>query len=589
MKSSEYLSANADLMVKNIFLAILPFECESKNEELRIYCKAFTSDLITDLSQFRQFSIRYLQNYDNSDYLFKTDYTVKGTIVELKNEIRFNVHLTRMSDNTVVWSYRNKGSIDSIQEVQQELLGKIITTLQQQLDVDLLTTLRRKKLTDFRAYECWLYGIEELKKGTIESDNKARGFFSRAMVIDPTYSLAYSGMSLSYFNEWSCQIWDRWDLSQKGAKEWAVKALELDSENYIANMILGRVLLFEREFHNSEIYLKKSLKLNANDPFTLIQIASSFVYLDDLDEAERLYERALYLNPDNDAEYHPVGSLIFFEKKQFEKSIKVGEKFLAKGWVDFPVILAASYFYIGDIEKALFYWQKYLNAFAGRISRDKLNIEEEALYWMVDISPYCYQSAFTDFWKFISQEKQIEISFNQKEDPINVFQLHEDVWRIKYLGKTIYLSNSKGLADMAYLLKHPGQEIKAEELLGSRLRQAAVDVIDKEALLSIKQRLEEIESLLVDSIDYESSRVESLRREYDQLTKYLTSSIDKKGRIRIKGSNSDKARSAVTQRIKSALKKIEKAHPDLFTHFTFCIKTGSYCCYKPDKDMKWSF
>jgi hypothetical protein len=37
--------------------------------------------------------------------------------------------------------------------------------------------------------------MEELKKGSIESDENARQHFQKALEVQPDYSLAYSGMS----------------------------------------------------------------------------------------------------------------------------------------------------------------------------------------------------------------------------------------------------------------------------------------------------------------------------------------------------------------------------------------------------------
>ncbi len=47
-------------------------------------------------------------------------------------------------------------------------------------------------------------------------------------------------MSLTYFNEWSCQLWDKWDMARTGAYEWAQKAIELDDHNYIAALVLRK-------------------------------------------------------------------------------------------------------------------------------------------------------------------------------------------------------------------------------------------------------------------------------------------------------------------------------------------------------------
>jgi TolB-like protein/lipopolysaccharide biosynthesis regulator YciM len=576
---------------ENIVIAVLPFEYLGQNDALAIFSRAFSSDLVAELSQFKQFHIRYFESNPNNppsaDHLSKCDYVIKGTFSEISDEIKVNVHLVRQADDRIVWSFRNKNKITSIQHIQQEMLGNMVASLQHQMNLDLLLNLRRKQMTNFKAYECWLYGVDELKKGSAQSDEAAREYFSKALSIDPDFSLAYSGMSLSYFNEWSCRIWDRWDLSQRGAKEWAQKALEMDPENYMANMILGRVLLFEQLFDECEIYLEKSLRLNSNDPFCLIQIASAFLYLDRLDEAEELYQKALFLDPEREERYHPTGAYIYFEKKEFEKCIEIGERYLKDSWVDYPAIIAAAYCYLGNMEKAMTRWNMYLSNFSDRISRDKENLESEALKWIVNINPYKNKTVFKEFWEVVSQKKQVKIEIAQPEVSANFFLREGEIWRIQYLGKLVHVAHSKGMADLARLINQEGEEVSVEELTGSKVEQLSVDLADRTSLLHVKDRLEQIESQLVEAPEDEDEKLEELKNEYDQLTRYITSSVDKRGRIRMKGSTSEKARSAVTQRIKSAIKKFEQIHPELYRHLSSSIKTGVYCSYKPHQCPDW--
>jgi len=203
--------------------------------------------------------------------------------------------------------------------MQESLLTEIVGILQQQINYDLLSRIKKRPKVELKAYEHWLYGIDEVKKGSVENDIKAREHFEKAIQIQPGYSLAYSGMSLTYFNEWSCQLWNRWDISKSGAYEWAQKAIELDDQNYIAALILGKIFSFEGAYETAEYYLRKSFLLNQNDPDTLIQIAAYFVYLGLYSESVKLYERTLRLNPLNTSEYLPIGSIIFFELGEYEK------------------------------------------------------------------------------------------------------------------------------------------------------------------------------------------------------------------------------------------------------------------------------
>jgi len=209
----------------------------------------------------------------------KTDYHVEGSFRSSTDRISINAQLYDSRTSRLVWAEKFGGDIKEIQHIQEELYTGLVSSLQQQLNFDLLSQIRKKPLLELKAYECWLFGLEELKKATLASDLKAREYFQQAISIEPSYSLAYSGMSLTYFNEWSCQLWERWDVSQSGAFEWAQKAMELDDQNYISAYILGRIFLYDGAYESAEHYLRKSYRLNPNDPDSLITIASCFVYL----------------------------------------------------------------------------------------------------------------------------------------------------------------------------------------------------------------------------------------------------------------------------------------------------------------------
>src|SRR3990170_3913394 len=245
---------------------------------MEVFCKSFYIDLVTELSRFRQFKIFPYESVQNSERL-STDYIISGSFRNQNDLLKINAQLINNRNSHVAWADRYEGEKDAILSIQEDMLKHIVSSLQLQLNHDLLVHTRKKSSVKFTAYEHWLYGMEELKRGSLEADEKARIHFQQAIEIDPAYSLAYSGMSLTYFNEWSCQLWERWDVCQQGAFIWAKKAIDLDEQNHVAALVLGRVYLYEAEYEIAEHYLRRALRLNPNDTDNLIQIASCFVYL----------------------------------------------------------------------------------------------------------------------------------------------------------------------------------------------------------------------------------------------------------------------------------------------------------------------
>jgi hypothetical protein len=105
----------------------------------------------------------------------------------------------------------------------------------------------------------------------------------------------------------------------------------------------------------------------------------------------------------------------------------------------------------------------------------------------------------------------------------DIFHLEGEYWTIVYGGTVCRLRDAKGLHYLAHLLSHPGQRVHSN------------------ALLSVTSR-----------------------------------------RKNATPSSAERARLAVTKRIKAAVKKIEQHHAALGLHLVASIKTGYQCAYLPD-------
>ena len=147
----------------------------------------------------------------------------------------------------------------------------------------------------------------------------------------------------------------------------------------------------------------------------------------------------------------------------------------------------------------------------------------------------------------------------------------------------------QGVHDIHKMLLEPKEEFHCMNLMGSNLQDNVnVKVIDATAKLNYQERIRELQSEIEDAeVMNNSTLLLSLREEYDFLLEHISSSMGLAGKVRKVGSSVEKARSAITWRIRSAVKKINKSHPDLADHLSRSIKTGTYCSYKPEVNIHW--
>ena len=59
------------------------------------------------------------------------------------------------------------------------------------------------------------------------------------------------------------------------------------------------------------------------------------------------------------------------------------------------------------------------------------------------------------------------------------------------------------------------------------------------------------------------------------------------GRSRRLGDDTERARKAVTGRIRDALRRLEDRHPALAHHLTASVTTGMSCRYLPAEPVEW--
>lgn len=584
----------------SIVLAVLPFENHSREDGTAFFCQSFRLDLITELSRFRQFSVIAEESIKKTVDVagsepFKqlnTDYHITGAVRGYENILIINAQLHNSRTGHVTWGNRFKGNSSDLFELQETLLLEIVSALQQQLDYDVVSGIRSKPKSSLKAYENWLMGMEFIKNGSPESDIKAREYFQEALKIDPAYSLACSGMSLTYFNEWSCQLWERWDVCKSGAYEWARKAINLDEHNHVAAFVLGRTLLYNGEYPSSEHYLRKALRLSPNDVEALAQIATCFIYLGYPKEAEIIYLRIKKLNPLEDNAYNQMGAFIYFELKSFNQCIELGEKVDRASWADFDAFMAAAWFHLGDLQKMRTHWNIFLNKFSKKITGDTESIEKRALEWMMEINPYKERSPIHDFWEYLSGEKgysEIQKS-TQAETKSNrgIFLKEDEFWQIEYEGKSVLMNEIKGFIDISKLLEDPGKEVHCSELMGGILTDKKEILFDDQAKKQYHNRIAELQHDLEEAeMQNNTAAALKLQKEYDALLEHLSSSLGLNRKTRKTGNSLEKARSAVTWRIRNAIQKIGKVHPALGKHLALSIKTGNFCSYKPEREIHW--
>jgi len=162
-------------------------------------------------------------------------------------------------------------------------------------------------------------------------------------------------------------------------------------------------------------------------------------------------------------------------------------------------------------------------------------------------------------------------------------------WAATFAGVTRRLRDSKGLRDIAVLLERTGTEVHCLDLVGGVDVGSAGPVLDEQARRAYEQRIRDLQEDIDEAhAANDPVRAERAEAELDALVQQLAEAFGLAGRSRQSGAAVERARSAVTWRIRAALRHAREVHPSLGRHLANSIRTGTWCAYRPETDLTWT-
>jgi TolB-like protein len=584
-----------------VTLALLPFENLSGDEADTRLAAGFLHDLITEVSRFPTLGVIAADSVAAAAREQATDaalgqrlgapYLLKGSLRRWSEILRINVQLIEAQTGRHIWAGRYEGA--DLPGANDEIAARIANALAVQVDQSLLSEARRRAPATLEAYESWLRGMDCLQRGTRKSDEEARRFFERALASDPHYARAHGGLSLSYFNEWSCQAWDRFQDREKLAYEHAIQAEALDPNDPIVQVILARVEQYRRQFDRAATRLNRAHRLAPNDASILIQLASCYTMDGNAALGWELAQRALALNPLAPAWVYCYAALPLFVLRRYRESLELSAKAPPELVVDVPAYEAAACAHLGDLGRAASFLAEFRRDFRSRIARQREPVPGELLRWVLHVNPYRREEDSEHLAEGL-RLAGLERPEGHVAPPVNwpvenAFRREGTLWTLAFDHQVIQMPELRGFHDIARLLAQPEVDIHSANLAGAAVQSSGIEMLDETALRAYRTRLNEIEEDLTAAAQTGAVHTaEQLEEERETILAELRRGTGLGGRTRLKGGTEERARTAVTWRIRNAIKRIGAVHPTLGRHLTHSIRTGTFCSYQPEQPTSWA-
>ena len=113
-------------------------------------------------------------------------------------------------------------------------------------------------------------------------------------------------------------------------------------------------------------------------------------------------------------------------------------------------------------------------------------------------------------------------------------------------------------------------------------------MLDDRARAAYRQRLHDLDERIADAeADGDDDARPRATEEREFLVAELTGAYGLDGRPRRAGDPAERARTTVTSRIRDAMARVEREHPELGRHLRASVRTGTFCVYAPERPVVW--
>jgi TolB-like protein/Flp pilus assembly protein TadD len=287
-------------------IVVLPFANIGGDSEQEYFADGVTESLTTDLSRIsgsfvigRHTAFTYKGKAADLKQIgreLNVRYVLQGSVQRGGNRLRVNVQLIGAETGNHLWAERFDKPIADLFDMQDEIVSRLANTLDAQLvEVE---ARRAEHSVHPDAMDLYFQGIAHLNKGvTLEHLTQARGFFERALALDPGSIESLLGTAMVDYSMGVNFFTDERAASLAAAETALDKALSMDPQHAQAHMYLGVVYIFTFRAAQGIAECERALALDRNLANAHGWIGRGKFHLGRAEETEAHIHEALRLSP----------------------------------------------------------------------------------------------------------------------------------------------------------------------------------------------------------------------------------------------------------------------------------------------------
>jgi adenylate cyclase len=321
-------------------IVVLPFTNMSGDQEQEYFSDGITDDLTTALSRLPDlFVIARTSAFTYKGKAVKVQdvsrelgvkYILEGSVRKEANQVRITAQLVDATTGDHIWAEHYDRALRDIFSLQDEIVRRIVTTLNLQLDLMQRGAFDVRQTTNnLEAYDDFLRGWEYYWSFTKEGNAKARQMFEKAIELDPKYADAYSSLGSNYWLGWALQLSPD-PNSLDRASQFAQQAITLDESLPPAHIVLSYTYLYKRQYDQATTEAERAVALDPNSALGYEALATIVGESGKPGETIDFVEKAMRLDPQGRYRYLGYEGWAYTQMGRYAEAIPIFKLNLAR-------------------------------------------------------------------------------------------------------------------------------------------------------------------------------------------------------------------------------------------------------------------
>ena len=313
-------------------LVVLPFKNLSGDSRQDYFSAGLTDEMITRLGNLDPRHLGVIAAASSNAQSGKAlgeigraldvQYALEGSVRRAGNRVRIDVQLTQVSDQTHLWAESYDRDLTDILLVQDEVGAAVASQIRVALSTaaEMNSSKVATRSVNPEAYDAYLRGrFYWTNRADLLKSIEA---YQEAIQRDPQYALAYAGLASSYALLGQVPYDDLRPIEAKPkARAAAEHALRLDPQLGEAHAVLANVAFsYDWDFEVAEREFQRALALSPNNPTAHLWFGHYCIVRNRLPQAVEENSRTLELDPVSPL-FNTVRAEIYYHAHNYDAAI----------------------------------------------------------------------------------------------------------------------------------------------------------------------------------------------------------------------------------------------------------------------------